>query len=168
MSPLWPSEEKELRLRGAAVLAIKTGIEDVASIPYQPSKDRLDSLTKLLLTSHGGNKAALEELAQLKRDLRLPPDFPNAALGRYFKDHTLEIRHEYTVSSVCAIDATRIASAGWDRIVCVWDLTTDPEPSVHRVLRGHENSVTSVCAIDANRLASAAQNRTVRIWYIGA
>ena len=68
--------------------------------------------------------------------------------------------HSDIVSSVCAIDANRLASASGDQTVRVWNLTTGQT----LLNLSHPQIVGSVCAIDANRLASASQDKKVRIW----
>jgi WD40 repeat protein len=59
-------------------------------------------------------------------------------------------------------DGQRLASAGEDHAVKVWDAARGQEA---RTLRGHTGAVTSVCwSPDGQRLASAGEDGTVMVW----
>jgi WD40 repeat protein len=59
-------------------------------------------------------------------------------------------------------DGQRLATAGRDRTVKVWDAATGQEA---RTLQGHTGAVTSVAfSPDGKRLASAGQDQTVKVW----
>ena len=59
-------------------------------------------------------------------------------------------------------DGRRLASAGSDQTVKVWDAATGQETLV---LKGHTKHVTSVAfSPDGRRLASASGDRTVKVW----
>jgi WD40 repeat protein len=70
---------------------------------------------------------------------------------------------DYRVVSVAfSPDGRRLASAGGDRIVRLWDTTTGQEVLS---LRGHEGSIGRVLfSPDGLRLASASQDGMVQIW----
>jgi WD40 repeat protein len=59
-------------------------------------------------------------------------------------------------------DGTRLASAGNDKTVTVWDAATGQEVLT---LTGHASVVQSVAfSPDGQRLASASEDRTVKVW----
>ena len=59
-------------------------------------------------------------------------------------------------------DASRLASASYDKTVKIWDPATGQCIST---LEGHSDSVKSVAwSHDASRLASASDDKTVKIW----
>jgi WD40 repeat protein len=66
------------------------------------------------------------------------------------------------ISVAFSTDGRRLASAGSDRIVRLWDTTTGQEVLS---LRGHEGAVGRVLfSPDGQRLASSSSDGTVRIW----
>jgi WD40 repeat protein len=73
--------------------------------------------------------------------------------------------HTNKVASVSfSPDCARLASAGADCTVMIWDLTADRDIPL-RTLRGHKNVVWCVSySPDGTRLASASGDGTVKIW----
>ncbi|KAL2138290.1 hypothetical protein VTI28DRAFT_7154 [Corynascus sepedonium] len=71
--------------------------------------------------------------------------------------------HSNSVNSVAwSHDATRLASASWDKTVKIWDPATGQCVST---LEGHSDFVNSMAwSHDAARLASASWDKTVKIW----
>jgi WD40 repeat protein/tRNA A-37 threonylcarbamoyl transferase component Bud32 len=68
-----------------------------------------------------------------------------------------------TIRSVAfSHDGTRLAAAGEDKIIRIWDTASGEE--LHR-MEGHTNIVTSLSwSPDGRRLASASDDETVRVW----
>src|SRR5262249_48801090 len=71
--------------------------------------------------------------------------------------------HVGWVASVSfSLDSRRLASAGMDSNVILWDLKTGQEVLT---LRGHRSAVRSVAfSRDGNRIISASTDCTVRVW----
>jgi eukaryotic-like serine/threonine-protein kinase len=71
--------------------------------------------------------------------------------------------HDGTVQSVAfSTDGRRVASAGEDKTVHVWDTTAGREVLV---LHGHTGRCGCVAfSPDGHRLASASQDKTIRVW----
>jgi WD40 repeat protein/tRNA A-37 threonylcarbamoyl transferase component Bud32 len=70
--------------------------------------------------------------------------------------------HRWPVQAVAFnTDGSRLASAGFDLTVKVWDLATG---RVLLSLEGHEDTVNGLAFSPDGRLASASSDRTVKIW----
>jgi WD40 repeat protein/tRNA A-37 threonylcarbamoyl transferase component Bud32 len=114
----------------------------------------------------------LVELGGKEEGLRLSTDTLRVQRG---KETILEVRrlvpgkdggpnapHEWTRAVAVSSDRARIATAGADRAVRLWDLARREEV---RVLRGHTESVLDVAfSPDGKQLASAGADRSVRVW----
>ncbi|KAF9449579.1 WD40 repeat-like protein [Macrolepiota fuliginosa MF-IS2] len=77
-------------------------------------------------------------------------------------ERVLEGVHTESVLSLC-VRKGRLASAGSDRRVVVWDLEAQPGNEVVKVLRDHVDSVLCV-RFDDERLVSCSKDRTVRVY----
>jgi WD40 repeat protein len=107
--------------------------------------------------------------------MALSPDGSRLAIGgptadgnvRVYDLATGELRHtlmgEYRIISLAfSPDSQRLASAGYDRIVRLWDTTTGREVLD---LHGHHDIMGRVLfSPDGQRLASASADGTVRVW----
>ncbi|SPF52570.1 putative NTPase-like protein [Candidatus Sulfopaludibacter sp. SbA4] len=77
--------------------------------------------------------------------------------------HVLRGHESGVQSAAFAPDGSRVASAGSDKTIRIWDLRHPDTPP--EVLLGHKGIVHAVAfAPDGQRLASASQDRTVRLW----
>ncbi len=61
-------------------------------------------------------------------------------------------------------DGTKIATAGADRAVRIWDIDTGKEL---QNLQGHRMSITGLVFLDADRLVSCSLDGTTRVWNVG-
>jgi len=99
---------------------------------------------------------ASRKLPSLKNKWPLP-DLPDPALRRALGD-----RHRPVRAVAIAPDGTRLASAGDDRQVRIWNLATGQQRAA---LAGHTGPVRAVAiAPDGTWLASAGDDQWVRIW----
>jgi WD40 repeat protein len=75
----------------------------------------------------------------------------------------LALRHDSSVTGLAwSPDGKRLACAGWDRTLTVWDPASGQETLS---LPAHENHLSSVAwAPDGKRLLTAGQDRILRIW----
>jgi len=68
------------------------------------------------------------------------------------------------LSVVMSPDGTRIAAAGFDRNVRIWDAGAEKSAPVH-LLEGHRSSVNSLAfSPDGKRLVTASDDQTVKVW----
>ncbi len=68
------------------------------------------------------------------------------------------------LSVVMSPDGTRIAAAGFDRNVRIWDTDAEKSAPVH-LLEGHRSSVNSLSfSPDGKRLVTASDDQTVKVW----
>jgi WD40 repeat protein len=74
----------------------------------------------------------------------------------------LQGHSDWVYSVVFSPDGARIASAGFDRSVRIWEATTGQQLLT---LKGHDAAVWSVAfSPDGRRLASSSEERTARLW----
>jgi RNA polymerase sigma factor (sigma-70 family) len=104
-----------------------------------------------------GEKPGRPESARLDLFGAPLPDHAVARMGMS------RLRHLATVSAVAyAPDGKTIASASWDKTLCLWDAATGKEL---RRLDGHHEPLTAVVhAPDGRTLASGGADKAVRLW----
>src|SRR5207249_10324483 len=90
----------------------------------------------------------------------LPPELP-ANVGRVFGD--LRLKHAAAIYAVAySPDGSRLASAGQDSLVKVWDMANGRELAV---FRGHSEPVRAIAfSPDSKHLASAGEGKVIKIW----
>lgn len=79
---------------------------------------------------------------------------------------TLPAHAGYIYSIAVSPDGSRLASAGQDRTIKIWDTSNW---QLHATLTGHTNYVNGVAfSADGRRLVSGSDDRTVRVWDINS
>jgi WD40 repeat protein len=157
-----------------ADLARLTPLAGHARTPVGQARARLLQLTPQAIAAPVEQRVALfsvtETLEQLGQDFAPGRPAPYrarwASVNRRIERVILE-GHAGAVNAVCALEAagtTRIATAGSDGTVRLWDLTTGRHQAT---LARHSGPVVAVCPVQVGSqiwLASAGRDGTVRLW----
>ncbi len=69
--------------------------------------------------------------------------------------------HEETISAICKLDETTIASASHDSTIKIWDWV---EGKCLVTLQGHELPVLCLSKLDGYRLASGSDDCNIKVW----
>jgi WD40 repeat protein len=169
---LTAANERERDLRGAAELKE----EEARQQRDEAQRRRVEAWYNLYVANmnlaqrewDNGNLAHVRDLLDLCIPHR-PADKDHRGWEWFYQDRLChgELRilrgHASAVAGVAYNpDESRLATAGKDGTVRVWDTVTGTEV---RVLRGHKGEVERVAfSPDGTRLASAGRDRTIRVW----
>jgi len=87
----------------------------------------------------------------------------------YGKDIKSKYRFSQTYAPVFRLlhlgdGGDHIASASYDRMIAIWDVSDLESVRVVRRLKGHGNSVTNLCLLEKGILASCSGDFTCKIW----
>ena len=109
----------------------------------------------------GEAKQALKILESCQWDRR---HIEHRMLWSLYNSNQIKIKgHSSGVNGVAlSPDGKRIVSAGGDRVLKVWEVSTQREI---RTLKGHDQSVTSVAfSSDGRYIVSGSEDRSIRVW----
>ena len=71
------------------------------------------------------------------------------------------IGHDEAVYSLIKLSSTKIASAGSDTLVKIWDLKSE---KLANDLKGHTKSIWCLLKLNDNQIASGSRDTTIRLW----
>ena len=86
--------------------------------------------------------------------------------GNSFKcDIDIENAHDDRIYSLCPLNTNNdIVSCSEDSIIKIWDILSEHNYNLKKVIRGHEDSVNKVIALSLNRFASCSFDTKIKIW----
>ena len=89
---------------------------------------------------------------------------PHAAPDVFAQLFALDVGNTNVECAIFTLDDHWLITAGWDKLIHVWDATTG-QPI--RALEGHTGNVRALSLMpDGNRLLSASHDQTIRLWDI--
>ena len=144
-----------------------------ASTPAGREQAQLLRLTPQAVAASPAERAAMLNVTQALQGLpptMAHPRMPYRARWAHTTprtEHATLEGHTSEVRAVCTVEVggrMLLASAGYDKVIRLWDLATGNQ---HSILNGHTSCVSALCTVEIGGrtlLASASYDQTIRLW----
>ncbi len=69
--------------------------------------------------------------------------------------------HRFGVSSLARLENGLLASASFDDVIIIWNVTTG---EIVKELEGHKGTIFALAVLSDGKLASGSDDKTIKIW----